>query len=125
MQEGPDKLATIDAAEGAIPIPPRYWWLKRLSLAGAVLVFLLVGLRLYWGYEADRRLERAREEIRAKGLAATVDEINAGLDAVADENNAALLIEKAMAQLVYASIDYLFLMIRWHISTMTTLHASC
>ncbi|MCA9251430.1 MAG: hypothetical protein KDA54_09880 [Phycisphaerales bacterium] len=103
MQEGPDKLATIDAAEGAIPIPPRYWWLKRLSLAGAVLVFLLVGLRLYWGYEADRRLERAREEIRAKGLAATVDEINAGLDAVADENNAALLIEKAMAQLVFTS----------------------
>jgi len=50
---------TLDAERAsadAVPIPPRYWWLKRLSLAGAVLLLALAGLRLGWGWYAERKL---------------------------------------------------------------------
>jgi hypothetical protein len=102
LQVGPDELALVEC-ETVKPIPPRYWWLKRLSFAGVVFMVLLVGLRMYWGHEADRRLNRTMEDFREVGQPASVDEINAQLDGVADEDNAALLLENAISQIVFAA----------------------
>ncbi len=42
------------------PVPPRYWWLKRVLLTTGVLAVALVVLRLWWGWEAERRWQAAR-----------------------------------------------------------------
>jgi len=56
-----------------LPIPPRYWWLKRLLIASACLLVALALLRVWWGYH-----------------------VQSLLDAIPDEDNAALLYEEAL-----------------------------
>lgn len=92
-----------DASGDASPVPRRYWWLRRLAVAGACFVVFLVLLRLVWGWEANRRLEAEIERYRAAGQPVYAREFDAVLDAVPDEENAALLYEKAIASVVSAS----------------------
>ena len=84
------------ASEVALPyislVPKRYRWLKRLMiLCGALLVGLVL-LRWWWGFEANRRLQAQIEQYRAAGQPVYVSEFDAELDAVPDEENAALLL---------------------------------
>ncbi len=50
-----------------VRIPPRFWWLKRLTVAGGLYLLLLASVRLWWGYEADRRLQAEIDAIRGRG----------------------------------------------------------
>jgi hypothetical protein len=82
------------------PVPPRFWWLKRLGIAGVLLATGLVLLRIWWSYEADRRLQAKIDRYRAAGQLVTVEEFDAQLDAVEESQNAAVLLEQAIAQMV-------------------------
>ena len=82
-------------AETAGPYPPRFWWLKRLSLALLLLLVALTALRLWWGREARRRLEAALAPIVARGD--PIDAAGMNLPPVADEVNAALYLRRAAA----------------------------
>lgn len=57
--------STSDSVE---PLPPRFWWLKRLLILSGVLVVALICLRVWWGYEAHRRLMAEIETYRAFAL---------------------------------------------------------
>ena len=86
--------------DSSLPIPPRFWWLKRLVIASAALLVSLVGLRIAWGYIAHTRLQREIDRCRASGEPVTVEDFNAELAAVPPDDNAALLYEEAMNMLV-------------------------
>lgn len=49
---------------GDVPIPPRYWWLKRFLVAGGVLILGLAVLRWWWGWEAERGLQAEIQRYR-------------------------------------------------------------
>jgi hypothetical protein len=80
------------------PIPPRYWWLKRILVGVGVLLAALTGLRWWWGWEAERRLEAKIAEYRAAGQPVLAEDF--ARPAVADEENAAKLYYRARAALV-------------------------
>lgn len=82
------------------PFPPRFWWLKRILIGSGGLLLLLIAVRFWWGWEANRRLEAALAEWRANGEPVLAADIDAMLDAVPDDQNAALLYERAMDQMV-------------------------
>lgn len=50
-----------------VPFPPRYWWLKRIVVAYAVLFVALLTLRLWWGHVAHHRLETEIAKYKAAG----------------------------------------------------------
>lgn len=79
-----------------VPVPARFWWLKRLLAAGGCLLIGLVALRLWWGWEAHRRYNAAIERYRQAGGPVFAAEFDAQLDAVPDEDNAAVLLEQAI-----------------------------
>ena len=60
-------MTTATHEDGERPIPPRFRWLKRLTVAGVAYVVVLVGVRLAWGVYADWRLDRAIAAHRALG----------------------------------------------------------
>ncbi|MCH8242839.1 MAG: hypothetical protein IH897_09540, partial [Planctomycetes bacterium] len=78
--------------DGHGPIPPRYWWLKRISIGVGVLLVAVVFLRLWWGWEADRRLQAEIDRIVAAGEPFYPEDY---VEDVPDELNAALLYEEA------------------------------
>ncbi len=78
------------------PIPPRYWWLKRLLLASACLLVALVLLRVWWGHHAQSLLDAEIAGYRAAGQLVFAREFDERLDAIPDEDNAALIYEEAM-----------------------------
>lgn len=61
-----------------VPCPPRYRWAKRLG--GVFVVFLLavVGLRVWFGYEAQRRFDAYVAELRARGEPVYPEEFDPG-----------------------------------------------
>ena len=67
--------------------PPRFWWLKRITCAGIAYMIFLLAVRLWWGWEAQRRLDAAIEERRAAGQPVLLEDFMR--EPVADENNAA------------------------------------
>jgi hypothetical protein len=85
------------------PVPPRYWWLKRVLVAAGALVLLLVALRLAWGWEAQRRLDAKIAEYRAAGQPVTLDDFQRS--PVPDEENAAFYLRHAIAELHAPSPD--------------------
>lgn len=48
----PDETAATDK-----PVPPRFWWLRRILIVSGALLVVLVGARLWWGWEAHGRLQ--------------------------------------------------------------------
>lgn len=54
-----------DEPQGAHPA--RFWWLKRFALAAVGGVLLLAATWAAWGWEAERRMRRALDEIAAAG----------------------------------------------------------
>ncbi len=88
---------TIDESNASQPRKP---WLKsrRLWRSGCLVAGLVVGvlaLRIAWGMVAEHRLSDQIASYRAEGGPVTVEDFNAELDRVPDDENAALLYEKA------------------------------
>ena len=74
------------------PIPPRYWWLKRITIAAGVLLVALFALRLWWGWEANRRLQAEIDRIIAAGEPIYPEDFDPKEDIPDDQNAARLLI---------------------------------
>lgn len=72
------------------PCPARFWWLKRLALLCVLLAAALAGVRVWWGWEADRRLRRALEPLLAAGWPVRAQDLNPPAD-LEDANGAAHL----------------------------------
>lgn len=60
-------MSSISASSSELPLIPRYWWLKRI-VAVSVLIFVALSfVRLAWGWDANRRIEAALDDIPAHG----------------------------------------------------------
>ncbi len=81
----------------AVPIPPRFWWLKRLSTAALVFLLLLVGVRLWWGHVAESRLQAKIAEYRAAGQPVLLEDFRP--EPIPDEENGAYFLMLAPAKL--------------------------
>jgi len=73
---GASRILTAESLPSAIvlparpavePIPPRYWWLKRISGLSLVILVALAGLRVWWGWDAHRRLQAEIDRCIAAG----------------------------------------------------------
>ncbi len=94
----PETVSNIGQAgcQDEEPIPPRYWWLKRILATIGVLVLALACLRWWWGWEAHRRLQAEIERYQAAGQLVYAYEFDKEMDAVPDDQNTAVLLERAM-----------------------------
>ena len=81
--------------DACVPIPPRFWWLKRIALAAAVLLAGLIGLRVWWGRVADQRLQAAIDRYRAAGQPVYPEDFDT--PHVPDEQNAVKALRDAEA----------------------------
>jgi hypothetical protein len=89
-----NQAADGETKDLAAALPPRYRWLKRLA-AGLGLFFAFVFvLRLWWGHEADRRLQAEINRIQAAGEPIFPEDFNPTED-IPKEHNAALALIKA------------------------------
>ena len=77
-------------------VPPRFWWLKRLTAAGVVLVLAMLGLRLWWGHVADERLQAKIAEYRALGQPVLPEDFRR--EPIPDEENGAYWLKRAASQ---------------------------
>ncbi len=89
---------------GERPWPPRYWWLKRLLVAAAVLMLALAGLHRWWSHEAQRRFGSLLEQYRAAGQPLTIEDFD--FPPVPDDENAAHDLMLAAASLSPCSLNY-------------------
>lgn len=78
------------------PCPPRFYWLKRLALAGLVLAVLLVGLRLVWGHRVQGRLDLTIADIQSRGESILFDDLQS--EPLPDSENGAWYLKQALAQ---------------------------
>lgn len=96
--------------EAVTPIPPRYWWLKRLTIAvGPVLLVLLV-IRIGWGWVAARQLQAEIDKYVAAGEPIYPKDFDS--PPVPDKDNAAKLYRDAAEKLTHTSDD-LALLSNW------------
>jgi hypothetical protein len=102
------------------PFPARYWWLKRLTLAGVTLAVALSAVRVAWGREARRRLDLALAPVITPGEAVSAPGLTA-MPVPADQNGApvyrraidAIGVESPSSSSLRYN-DYLPLPPRWH-----------
>lgn len=97
----PEKPTQPPAAEK--PIPPRFWWLKRILVGVVILFVALGGLRWWWGVHADRAFRAEVDRYRAAGQPIRLNEFNT--PPVPDDQNAALLLKKAVAAFKLEGVD--------------------
>ena len=90
------------SAEG-VPFPVRFRWLKRFVILGGSLLVALVLLRVYWGFEANRRLQAEIDGYRLAGQPVYASDFDDALDAVPEKDNAAILLEKAIEVMIATS----------------------
>ncbi len=81
-------------SEPSIPHPPRFWWLRRITLGVVVLLLILSGLRVWWGWEANRRFDRVIRELAARGQPIRAEDLDLPI-ADDDDANAAVHIVAA------------------------------
>ncbi len=82
----------------ASPIPPRYLWTKRIAISFTALLLSAVGLRFVAGWQARQALIVRIQSYAAKGEPIYLEDFQR--DPIPDEENAAILYNKAMTQLV-------------------------
>ena len=103
---GPAELKTGPQVE---PIPPRYWWLKRITVGVALLLMTLAGLRWWWGVTAHRALQAEIDGLAAAGEPIFPEDFD--LPLVPDDQNAALLLTKASNALTLTGEQQALLML--------------
>jgi hypothetical protein len=79
------------------PFPPRFRWLKRMIVVYLLLAATLVGVRVWWGKLAQRRLDAGLAAIRATGEPAIVADMNQ--PAIRNADNAAYYYNQAILKL--------------------------
>lgn len=77
--------------------------LKRFGFAAGIFILGLIMLRAVWGFAAYRRLNTQVERYRSGGQFVNVHEFDAELNAVAESENAAVLLEKAMDEIEFTT----------------------
>ncbi len=77
--------------------PPRDRFVRWLLIVGAIWVIALVGLRLWWGHEARRQLDRRLDACRAAGQPVAMSDL--ACEPVPDKENAAHYFNQATAGL--------------------------
>lgn len=80
------------------PVPVRYWWLKRILFGCGVILIGLVALRIWWGWEANRRLQAGIDGYIAAGEPVYPEDFDQS--AVPDDQNAAKMYDDAAAALL-------------------------
>jgi len=96
-----DANRQVDEPNGdelTVPVPPRLWWLKRILVACAISLAALAAIRLWWGHVAHNRLQAEIERVRAAGEPIFPEDFDP--PPVPDDENAALVISKAIKALV-------------------------
>lgn len=88
----PETTHDLDLPD-ATPVPPRYWWLRRILIGTGVLLVGLVGVRIWWGWEAHRRLTAQIDKYVAAGEPIYPEDFDP--EPVPDELNAAKLLQEA------------------------------
>ena len=92
-----ERSAEKEGQVEAVRIPKRFWWLKRIALGVVVLIVALGVLRWWWGRHVDKILQAEIDRYVAAGQPVyPADFVPADL---ADEDNAALVLEQASAAL--------------------------
>ena len=76
-------------------MPRRFWWLTRLSLAAAVVLLAVGGLRVYWGHVLHREYEAAVAAIREAGEPIAFEDMLR--EPVPDSRNAVYYLREAVA----------------------------
>lgn len=79
------------------PVPPRFWWLKRIALALVAWIAVLTAARLVWGWEADRRMQAKIAEYRAAGEPILIEDFQR--PPIPDDENAAVLYKQAFREI--------------------------
>ncbi len=92
----PTSIARIDPAK-VEPIPVRFWWLKRILIVSGIALAGLVALRVWWGWEAHRRLQAEIEKYIAAGEPIYPEDFDQ--EPVHDDENAAKMLDDAVAAL--------------------------
>jgi len=88
--------AAPDSAD-ELPIPPCYWWTKRIAVAAGAWLLLLIVARLWWGWYAHRQLQAAIDKIIAAGEHIYPEDFDSPESIPDDQNAATLLMEAAEA----------------------------
>ncbi len=74
--------------------PPRFRWLKRSLLLSLILLLALGGLRVWWGREAQRRVNAFVAAVRGRGEPVLEEDFK--LPPIPDDQNAAIPIKQAI-----------------------------
>ena len=84
----------ISTSDGALPFPPRFWWLKRILAASTCLIIAVIVLGWWWNGHAKRILEAWIAEYRALGQPVSLDDYRCR--PIPDEENAAYYLKLAI-----------------------------
>jgi hypothetical protein len=85
------------SADSVRPIPPRYWWLKRIGVSIVILLVALGLLRWWWGVKAHRALQAELDRLVAAGQPVFPEDFRS--PPVPDDQNAAILLKQAAGAL--------------------------
>ena len=89
-----NQTADGETKDLATTLPPRYRWLKRLAAGLGLFFALVIVLRMWWGHEADRRLQAEIDRIQTAGEPIFPADFNP-TEEIPKEDNAALALIKA------------------------------
>jgi hypothetical protein len=95
--------------EIAVPVPARFWWLKRLTAVGLLVFIFLLGVRLWWEHVAQQQLDAEIDAARARGEPALIDDFNSpAADVPPDAQNAAVQLNAAAISVSYNAAQTAF-----------------
>jgi hypothetical protein len=81
------------SSEPALAYPPRFWWLKRIAIAGALVLVALAGLRWWWGIKSAKLLATEIAAFHARGEPILPEDFAA--PQVPDADNGAFYLKQA------------------------------
>jgi hypothetical protein len=94
----PATMEHVSAASDDVqPIPPRYWWLKRIGVSIVILLIALGLLRWWWGVKAHRALQAEIDRLVATGQPVFAEDFRPA--PVPDDQNAVIPLKQAAAAL--------------------------
>ena len=82
-------------------IPARFWWLKRLTAAGIFLLFMLLALRIWWGWIAQHRLDAEIASAKALGEPVTAEDFADTRSPPPAAQNAVPVLQAAVASVAF------------------------